>query len=279
MTRNGGALILGSATPDLQTWYRAQKEHLTYLRLPKRIMGHRQRIQQQARRAGVVARYKPGDFDALHINLPPVSVVDMREELRQGNSSMFSRELELSLSEVLDRGEQAMLLLNRRGQATYVFCRDCGYALECARCDSPLTYHRFDRSLRCHHCGASQEQPQQCPSCQSSRIRYFGAGTQSVDEALRVAFPRARTLRWDADTASKPQMHFEILQRFIDGEADIVIGTQMIAKGLDLPLVTLVGVVSADLGLSLPDFRAGERVFQLLTQAAGRAGRESWAVR
>ncbi len=273
MTRNGGALILGSATPDLQTWYRAQKEHLTYLRLPKRIMGHRQRIQQQARRAGVVARYTPGDFDALHINLPPVSVVDMRAELRQGNSSMFSRELELSLSEVLDRGEQAMLLLNRRGQATYVFCRDCGYALECARCDSPLTYHRFDRSLRCHHCGASQEQPQQCPSCQSSRIRYFGAGTQSVDEALRAAFPRARTLRWDTDTASKPQMHFEILQRFIDREADIVIGTQMIAKGLDLPLVTLVGVVSADLGLSLPDFRAGERVFQLLTQAAGRAGR------
>ncbi|MCY4020327.1 MAG: primosomal protein N' [Chloroflexi bacterium] len=273
MNRKGGVLILGSATPDLHSWYRAQKDHLTYLRLPKRIMGHRQRIQQQANRAGVVARYAPGAFDSLHIDLPPVSVVDMRAELRQGNSSMFSRELEQSLAEVLDRGEQAMLLLNRRGQATYVFCRDCGYVLECARCDSPMTYHRFDQSLRCHHCGASQEQPQQCPMCQSSRIRYFGAGTQLVDETLRDMFPGARALRWDTDTASNPQMHFEILQRFIDGEADIVIGTQMIAKGLDLPLVTLVGVVSADLGLSLPDFRAGERVFQLLTQVAGRAGR------
>ncbi len=273
MTRAGGVLILGSATPDLQSWYRAQKDHITYLRLPKRIMGHRQRIEQQASRAGVVARYAPGAFDALHIELPPVSLVDMRTELRQGNSSMFSRELQESLSQVLDRGEQAMLLLNRRGQATYVFCRDCGYVLECARCDSPLTYHRFDETLRCHHCGASQEQPQQCPVCQSSRIRYFGAGTQLVDEALRDLFPRARALRWDADSASNPRMHFEILQRFIDGEADIVIGTQMIAKGLDLPMVTLVGVVSADLGLSLPDFRAGERVFQLLTQVAGRAGR------
>ncbi|MCY4536795.1 MAG: primosomal protein N' [Chloroflexi bacterium] len=273
MTRKGGVLILGSATPDLNSWYRAQKDLLTYLRLPKRIMGHRRRIRQQANRAGVVARYAPGDFDALHIDLPPVSVVDMRAELRQGNSSMFSRELEQSLAEVLDRGEQAMLLLNRRGQATYVFCRDCGYVLECARCDSPMTYHRFDQSLRCHHCGASQEQPRHCPMCQSSRIRYFGAGTQLVDETLRDMFPQARTLRWDTDTASKPHMHFEILQRFIDGEADILIGTQMIAKGLDLPLVTLVGVVSADLGLSLPDFRAGERVFQLLTQVAGRAGR------
>ncbi|MDE2950024.1 MAG: primosomal protein N' [Chloroflexota bacterium] len=273
MTRKGGVLILGSATPDLQSWYRAQKDGLIYLRLPKRIMGHRQRIQQQAQRAGVVSRYAPGAFDALHIDLPPVSVVDMRAELRQGNSSMFSRELEQSLAEALDRGEQAMLLLNRRGQATYVFCRDCGYVLECARCDSPMTYHRFDQSLRCHHCGASQEQPQRCPMCQSSRIRYFGAGTQLVDEALRELFPGARALRWDTDTASNPQMHFEILQRFIDGEADILIGTQMIAKGLDLPLVTLVGVVSADLGLSLPDFRAGERVFQLLTQVAGRAGR------
>ena len=273
MSNRGGALILGSATPDLQTWYRAQKGHLSYLRLPKRIMGHRQRIQQQARRAGVVARYAPADFDALHIDLPPVAVVDMRAELRQGNSSMFSRALQASLAETLERGEQAMLLLNRRGQASYVFCRDCGYVLECARCDSPMTYHRSDSSLRCHHCGASQEQPQQCPLCQSARIRYFGAGTQLVDDALRQLFPRARTLRWDADTASNPRMHYEILQRFIDGEADVVIGTQMIAKGLDLPLVTLVGVVSADLGLSLPDFRTGERVFQLLTQVAGRAGR------
>ena len=276
MARRGGTLLLGSATPDLETWHRAQKGPLTTLRLPKRIMGHRQRIQQQAQRAGLRARYSAsadGGSDALHIDLPPVSVVDMRAELRQGNSSMFSRELQGSLARTLDRGEQAMLLLNRRGQATYVFCRDCGYVLECARCDSPLTYHRTEKALRCHHCGARQDQPRHCPQCQSERIRYFGAGTQLVDETLRDMFPRARTLRWDADAASHPRQHYEILQRFIDGEADIVIGTQMIAKGLDLPLVTLVGVVSADLGLSLPDFRAGERVFQLLTQVAGRAGR------
>jgi len=270
---HGAVLLLGSATPDLASWYRAQRGALTYLHLPKRIMGHRQRIQQQARRLGVEARYQVERADALTIELPPVSVVDMRSELRAGNTSMFSRELQRTMTDVLARGEQAMLLLNRRGQATYVFCRDCGYPLECDRCDSPMTYHRIERSLRCHHCGNRGAQPESCPACGSPRIRYFGAGTQQVDEALRALYPAARTLRWDIDTASSPQMHFEILDRFVGGEADVLIGTQMIAKGLDLPLVTLVGVVSADIGLSLPDYRAGERVFQLLTQVAGRAGR------
>lgn len=271
--KHGAVLILGSATPDLASWYRAQRGAMTYLHLPQRIMGHRQRIQQQARRLGVAPRYRVERADALAIELPPVSVVDMRAELRAGNTSMFSRELQQALSEVLARGEQAMLLLNRRGQATYVFCRDCGYALECDRCDLPMTYHRIERSLRCHHCGSRGAQPSACPACGSSRIRYFGAGTQQVDEALRALWPAVRTLRWDVDSAHSPQMHFEILDRFVSGEADVLIGTQMIAKGLDLPLVTLVGVVSADIGLSLPDYRAGERVFQLLTQVAGRAGR------
>ena len=273
MRRNNGALILGSATPDLGSWRRAQDGHFTLLSLPKRIMGHRQRIQQQAVRAGWRSRYQAADFDALHIGLPPVSIVDMRGELRAGNRSMFSRELQRGLREVLDRGEQAMLLLNRRGQSTYIFCRDCGFVLACERCDSPLTWHSFDETLRCHHCGTQATLPSTCPNCGSSRIRHFGAGTQQVESALRQLLPGARLLRWDIDTASKPEMHGEILRRFIDREADIVIGTQMIAKGLDLPLVTLVGVVSADLGLALPDFRAGERVFQLLTQVAGRAGR------
>lgn len=273
MARNRGALILGSATPDLQSYHRAQQGHFTYLRLPNRIMGHRQRIQEQAERAGVTARYEKEGESAVHIGLPPVSVVDMRRELRQGNTGMFSRELAQGLRAVLERGEQAMLLLNRRGQASYVFCRDCGYAVECRRCDSPMTYHRHDERMRCHHCGASQAAPRTCPACQSQRIKYFGAGTQQVDEALGKLFPRARRLRWDGDTASRPAMHYKILQQFIDRRADILIGTQMIAKGLDLPLVTLVGVVSADLGLALPDYRAGERVFQLLTQVAGRAGR------
>ena len=267
------ALILGSATPDLGAWHRAQRGQYAILQLPRRIMGHRQRIRQQADRLGRASRYREEREEAMIIELPPVSVVDMRAELRAGNTSMFSRDLQAALADVLERGEQAMLLLNRRGQATYVFCRDCGYALECSRCDTPLTYHRFDRSLRCHHCGHSQAQPQACPACGSARIRYFGAGTQQVESALQSLDPAIRSLRWDIDTAQTPQMHFEILQQFIDRKADVLIGTQMIAKGLDLPLVTLVGVVSADLGLALPDYRAGERVFQLLTQVSGRAGR------
>ena len=271
--RHDAVLILGSATPDLGSWQRARKGQFTALHLPKRIMGHRQRIQQQADRLGRETAYRSETEDALTIELPSVSVVDMRAELRGGNASMFSLELKKALAEVLGRGEQAMLLLNRRGQATYVFCRDCGYVLECERCDSPLTYHRFDRSLRCHHCGGSQPQPMSCPNCGSGRIRYFGAGTQQVEAALGEMFPAARTLRWDIDTARSPKMHFEILEQFIERRADVLIGTQMIAKGLDLPLVTLVGVVSADLGLALPDYRAGERVFQILTQVAGRAGR------
>ncbi len=271
--RQSAALILGSATPDLNTWYRAQRGQYTILQLPQRIMGHRRRILQQANRLGRASRYQDDREDAMMIDLPPVSVVDMRAELRSGNTSMFSRELQAALSVVLERGEQAMLLLNRRGQASYVFCRDCGCALECSRCETPLTYHRYDRSLRCHHCGYSQPQPQTCPACGSARIRYFGAGTQQVEAALQALNPAARCLRWDIDTAQTPKMHFEILEQFIDRQADVLIGTQMIAKGLDLPLVTLVGVVSADLGLALPDYRAGERVFQLLTQVSGRAGR------
>ncbi|MCY3780144.1 MAG: primosomal protein N' [Chloroflexi bacterium] len=270
---NRAVLILGSATPDLGTWRGAQKGQLRALHLPKRIMGHRQRIQQQADRLGLETVYRSDAEDALTIELPSVSVIDMRAELRGGNTSMFSGELQGALAEVLARGEQAMLLLNRRGQATYVFCRDCGYVLECERCDSPLTYHRYDRSLRCHHCGGGQPQPSSCPECGSGRIRYFGAGTQQVESALGELFPAARTLRWDIDTAGSPKMHFEILEQFVERRADVLIGTQMIAKGLDLPLVTLVGVVSADLGLALPDYRAGERVFQILTQVAGRAGR------
>ena len=273
MRAANGGLILGSATPDLGSWRRAQTGRYQLLRLPKRIMGHRQRIMQQSDRAGVDSRYETADYDAMHIGLPPVSVVDMRLELSRGNRSMFSRDLRDGLHQALDRGEQAMLLLNRRGQASYIFCRDCGYVLACERCDSPMTYHRVDGTLRCHHCGASGSMPRVCPNCDSTRIRHFGAGTQQVEAALERLAPGARLLRWDRDTAHKPEMHGEILRRFIDREADILIGTQMIAKGLDLPLVTLVGVVSADLGLALPDFRAGERVFQLLTQVAGRAGR------
>jgi primosomal protein N' (replication factor Y) len=274
MRRRNGVLILGSATPDLETSYRAHRGELHRLHMPSRIMGHRTRIEAQAKRAGVNTRYSAGSTeDTLTIDLPPVQVVDMRRELKSGNTSIFSRALQVSLKTVLARGEQAILFMNRRGQSTYVFCRDCGYVANCPNCATPLTHHRQGQALRCHRCGFEQPAPTVCPECRSPRIKYFGAGTQQVEQTLHEMFPTARSVRWDADTANSPEAHEEILQRFIDRKADVIVGTQMVAKGLDLPLVTLVGVVSADLGLALPDFRAGERTFQTLTQVAGRAGR------
>ncbi len=274
MRANKGILLLGSATPAIETYFRAQQSDIRLLELPNRIMGHRTRILEQSEREGITGRYYPARADeALTIDLPTVEVVDMRDELKAGNADMFSRSLKAALRMVLDQGEQALLFLNRRGTNTYVFCRDCGYVEACPYCDLPMTYHRYDERLRCHLCGFEKVSPFQCPDCQSRRIKYFGVGTQEVEQVLQRHFPLVRVLRWDADTARKPGAHEEILQRFLDHKADIVVGTQMIAKGLDLPRVTLVGMVSADVGLNLPDFRAGERTFQLLTQVAGRAGR------
>ncbi len=276
LKRSGGILILGSATPDLETRYRAETGQITLLELPRRILGHREKITELSETVGVTPRYRPDDdgaMDALTIDLPPVRVVDMRDELKAGNTSIFSRALQDALEETLGRREQAILFLNRRGQATHVFCRDCGYVIACKNCDTPLTHHRIGEHLRCHRCGYTEPEPSQCSQCGSKRIKFFGAGTQQVELAFNELFPRARTARWDGDTADSPEAHEAILQRFIDRKTDVIIGTQMVAKGLDLPLVTLVGVVSADVGLHLPDFRAGERTFQLLTQVAGRAGR------
>ncbi|MBN8590115.1 MAG: primosomal protein N' [Anaerolineae bacterium] len=269
-----GTLLLGSATPALETIYRAEAGEITHLQLPSRIIGHRQHIYQQAAKVGVEAEYNRSVLpDALTMDLPPVQVVDMRDELKAGNTSIFSTALQAALAEVLKREQQAILFLNRRGAATYVFCRDCGYVASCPNCDTPLTFHRQGEALRCHRCGHTTPEPKRCPQCGSGRIKFFGAGTQQVEAAMNTLFPQARTLRWDADTATTAEMHEYFLQRFIDRKADILIGTQMIAKGLDLPLVTLVGVVSADMALNLPDFRAGEHTFQTLTQVAGRAGR------
>lgn len=273
--QHGGVLILGTATPDMETAYRAARGEIRKIELARRIIGHRVSIHELAEKAGVMPRYQPATHadDAVTMDLPPVHVVDMREELKSGNTSIFSYPLQNVLADVLERREQAILFLNRRGQATYVFCRDCGYVASCPRCDTPLTHHRTGEVLTCHRCGFTQPEPTQCPACQSKRIKFFGAGTQQVEEALIDMFPRARVARWDADTAKSPEAHEAIMQRFIDRKTDVMIGTQMVAKGLDLPLVTLVGVISADVGLNLPDFRAGERTFQLLTQVAGRAGR------
>jgi primosomal protein N' (replication factor Y) len=197
----------------------------------------------------------------------------LRAELRAGNRSIFSRALQRAMDEALSRGEQVILFLNRRGSATFVLCRDCGHVMRCPRCDAPLTYHTPRARLVCHHCNYRQAQPDRCPQCSGKRIRYFGLGTERVEQFVRDRWPDARLLRWDRDTARTHAAHANILQRFVDGAADVLVGTQMIAKGLDLPLVTVVGVISADTALNLPDFCSGERTFQLLTQVAGRAGR------
>ncbi|RMG71126.1 MAG: primosomal protein N' [Chloroflexi bacterium] len=276
MHLNKGILLLGSATPSIESYFRAQRGDIKYLHLPDRIMGHRVRIADQSSRTGIAPRYsiEPSDeSDALSIELPDVKVIDMREELKAGNTDMFSLALKDALDDVLKQGQQAILLLNRRGASTYVFCRDCGYVVICPRCDTPMTYHEYGNQLKCHHCGYITLPPDRCAACGSGRIKYFGAGIQQVEAVLQNHFPLVRSLRWDSDTAAKTGEHDLILQRFLNHQADVLIGTQMIAKGLDLPLVTLVGVVSADVGLNLPDFRAAERTFQLLTQVAGRAGR------
>jgi primosomal protein N' (replication factor Y) len=282
--RLGAVCVLGSATPDIVTYHHARQGRYRLLELPQRIMGHARRLREQAERFHVAPRYHAlddGTPEAQMIDLPPVEVVDLRQELRAGNTSIFSRRLQAALAEVVASGEQAILFLNRRGSATFVFCRDCGQALKCDNCDMPLTYHMGGENgnaqgapqLVCHHCNFRREQPQRCPNCGSRRIKYFGSGTERVEQAVLALLPGVRTLRWDRDVTRFRGAHELILQQFSSHQADVLVGTQMIAKGLDLPLVTLVGVISADVGLALPDYRASERTFQVLTQVAGRAGR------
>lgn len=242
----GATLVLGSATPDVVTRHRTDQGELTLLTLPRRVGSAR---------------------------LPDVEIVDLRAELRAGNRGIFSRALDATLRETLDRGEQAILFLNRRGAASVVLCRECGRAVECDRCDLPLTYHSTGELLICHRCSTRRAVPDRCPACESPRIKHFGLGTQRLEEETIRAYPDARVLRWDRDTTGGRQAHAGLLRRFSRGEADILVGTQMIAKGLDVPNVTLVGVVNADVGLYLPDYRSAERTFQLLAQVAGRAGR------
>ena len=264
-------VLLGSATPALETYYAARRGEIELLTLPKRVLGHRDATTES--QAGQLALTDPSA--GMFAELPPVQIVDMRQELRVGNRSMFSRALSAGLKHVLAAGQQAILYLNRRGTATFVLCRDCGHVENCPRCASPLTYHSEGEMLLCHHCNRRYPVPTACSDCGSRRIRHFGSGTQRLEEAVQLEFPTARTLRWDRDVTGAKGAHDAILARFVAHEADILIGTQMIAKGLDLPLVTLVGIVAADMGLFLPDFRASERTFQLLTQVAGRAGRSA----
>jgi primosomal protein N' (replication factor Y) len=205
--------------------------------------------------------------------LPGVQVVDMRQELRDGNKSMFSHALRQALEERLLKREQTVLLLNRRGYATFVMCRTCGTVTQCPHCDISLTYHQSANLLKCHYCGYSEREKKTCAKCGSSHIRHFGTGTQRVEEELHRLFEGIRVIRMDVDTTTEKGSHEKWLTQFRNREADVLLGTQMVAKGLDFPLVTLVGVIAADTVLNLPDFRAAEKTFQLLTQVAGRAGR------
>ena len=270
---SGAAIILGSATPQVTQYYQAVNGNWTYIELPKRILAHREAIAHHARRLGITLPVKPGEGQTADLGLPRVAIIDMRTELIAGNRSIFSRALQTAIQAVLDARQQAILFLNRRGTATYVFCRECGYVVMCPLDDKPLTYHRAQDGLLCHTCGYQRQVPKRCPECGGNQIRQLGTGTEKVEQRVRERFPGARILRWDAETTRTKGAHERILTQFTRHEADILIGTQMLAKGLDLPLVTLVGVVLAEVGLNLPDFRATERTFQLLTQVSGRAGR------
>jgi primosomal protein N' (replication factor Y) (superfamily II helicase) len=244
----GATVVLGSATPDITSYYRALNGEFHLLELPERVTPD----------AG-----SP---------LPRVEIVDLKAELKAGNLSLFSRSLRSSIEAALANKEQILLFLNRRGAASFVECRNCGWVVRCPRCEVPLSYHFNEDMLVCHQCNYHRKVPTACPRCQSRRIKYLGVGTEKLEQETARLFPSARLLRWDSD-AIQDRGHQEIFAKFKGGEADILIGTQMIAKGLDIPGVTLVGIVSADIALNLPDFRAGERAFQLLTQVAGRAGR------
>jgi len=245
----GACVVLGSATPSLESRYNAARGKYTLLELPCRI------------------EQRP---------MPAVELIDMRQEfLETRKQATFSRKLIDAIGARLENGEQTIVLLNRRGFSSFVACRACGERVECINCSVTLTYHKRDRRLLCHYCGYAEKVPSVCPKCASEHIYFLGLGSERVEEELHQSFPAARIARLDRDTVTGKRQYETILSDFRDGHYDILVGTQMIAKGHDIPNVTLVGVVSADVGLAMPDFRAAERTFQLLTQVAGRAGRGS----
>lgn len=266
-------VVLGSATPPIDLMRTARQNNWPILQLPERIMAHRKAVEAQLARLGRTGQLEVLGDDTSALPLPPVEVVDMRQELKAGNRSIFSRTLREGLKNTLNAGQQAILFINRLGSATYVFCRSCGYVLTCPRCDRSLTLHSQEGVLICHTCNYRRQIPSNCPQCGSTQIRDYGTGTERVEQEVLKVFPEARTLRWDSETTRQKGSHDLLLSHFVSHRADILIGTQMLAKGLDLPLVTLVGVVLAEVGLHLEDYRAPERTFQLLMQVAGRAGR------
>ena len=243
--QKGCRVVLGSATPTIENYYRALTGELKLLELNSRVDGKA---------------------------MPPMNIVDMRNELRSGNISLFSRELFKEIQEKLSKGEQIILFLNRRGFSTFVSCRSCGYVFKCEECDISMTYHKSGL-LVCHYCGKTKKSPQKCPKCDSKYVKFFGAGTQRVEEEVKKYFKDAKVLRMDVDTTRSKDSYENIYNTFKEGKADILIGTQMISKGLDFKNVTLVGILAADMSINIPDYRAAERTFQIITQVAGRAGR------
>ena len=243
---NGCKLILGSATPSVESYLKAVDGEYNLITMPERI------------------NKKP---------LPEIIIADMRREVKRGNNSAFSLAFREELQKTLDSGNQAIIFLNRRGYSQTVICRDCGYVAKCESCDVSLTYHAVDNCLKCHYCGARYKMLEACPECGGRHVRYSGTGTQRVVADLNELFPKARIIRMDNDTVTGKDGHYKILSKFAAHEADILVGTQMIAKGHDFPSVTLVGILDADMSLHFSDYRSGERTFQLITQVSGRSGR------
>ncbi|MBR0463589.1 MAG: primosomal protein N' [Clostridia bacterium] len=249
--RDGAVMLLGSATPSIATYMKCmpgvrEVNRIRLIEMPRRINGQ---------------------------PLPEVEIIDMRDELVRGNKSIFSMRLVEGMTAALSEGRQVILFINRRGHSTFVSCRSCGYVERCAQCDVSMTYHQWDGLLHCHYCGSVRRPPDTCPVCGSRFIRYFGVGTQKVEEEVHRRFPGVATSRMDVDTTGTKDAHEKIISSFRQGQSQVLIGTQMIAKGLDFPNVTLVGIVAADLSLQVPDYRSVERTFQLITQVSGRAGR------
>ena len=245
---NNCPLVLGSATPDIISYYKSKNEKIKLLELTKR---------------------------ANNSKLPDVEIVDLKMELANGNRSMLSVSLHDAIEKILKEKRQTILFLNRRGYSTFIMCRECGYTVKCKNCDISLTYHKTENKLKCHYCGYEEKLVTVCPECKSTKIRYFGTGTQRLEQEINKIFPEASTIRMDIDTVTKKNSHEEILNTFKNENIDILIGTQMVVKGHHFPNVTLVGVIAADSSLNIDDYRANERTFQLLTQVAGRAGREN----
>ncbi|HCJ66973.1 MAG TPA: primosomal protein N' [Elusimicrobia bacterium] len=243
---NNAVLILGSATPSLESFYASKKGRFKLLELPERIEER---------------------------ELPKIKIVDMREEIKKGNRSVISLDLQEMLNECLEKKEQAIIFLNRRGYSTFLLCRRCGYIAKCPSCQLSLVYHQWEKVLSCHYCRYKENVPLICPVCKNWRLSFAGTGTEKVENEIRNLFPQARLRRMDLDTTRKKDIYHEIYHTFKEEKIDILIGTQMIAKGFDFPKVSVVGIINADVALHLPDFRAAERTFQLVTQVAGRAGR------